>query len=312
MAYRANSVMELSTRDGQRTSAIYGVLNSIPHDVHTISKELNSNAGEIVVAWDYGKNKRRMKLYPDYKKGRKHDDTEEDKLWYKEFIEQTNILHGMLDSVGVKSLKVSGQEADDLIYSYIKVAEKERDYDKNHFVIISNDEDFLHLVSPTVSVYSPTKKVMHTMDSFQDDYGVTPEQFLSCKILKGDSSDHIPGIEGIGDVIGKKLVSKYGGIPGILANSNDESLRKSKVTNRIFTPEGLQILDRNNKMMNLPDYVDVEETKEEVVKLIASQPFVDDKAAREFLMSYQLSSIIVNFKEWIRLFKSVNSTYYES
>lgn len=311
MAYRSNSVTELTTKDGRRTSAIFGVLNSIFHEIHNVSDELDIEVGEIVVAWDFGRNKRRLTLFPEYKRNRKHDDTEEDRTWYEEFIQQTEVLHNMLPLLGVKSLKLSGQEADDLVYTWIHLAEQLRDDEDNYFVIVSTDEDFLQLVSDNVSVWSPIKKIMYAYENFKDLVGIAPEQFISYKVLKGDSSDNISGIAGIGEVIGKKLVNQYGNLSSILANAKNPELRKSKVSSRIFTPEGLEILDRNNKLINLADYVDVEETRKDVEALIQQQPSVSDGEVKAFLMEYQLSSILMKFKEWIRVFKSVNNTYFE-
>lgn len=309
MAYRCNSVSELSTKDGRRTSAIYGVLNSIPHDIKMLNDTYDMNIGEVVVVWDFGKNKRRTELYPMYKGNRKHTSTEEDKLWYEEFITQTSILHNMLGMVGVKSLKIAGQEADDVIYSWISVAKKERTEEDNKFIIVSTDEDFLQLIDDEVNIYSPVKKVFYTRGSFSAAYGMHPEQFISYKVLKGDSSDNIPGIQGIGDITSKKLVNQYGNLNGIL--SHPQELLKSKVTSRIFTKEGLETLDRNNKLINLIDYVDISETKKQIEEAMAMQPSVDDTEARKFLMEYQLSSLLIKYKEWIRLFKSVNSAYYD-
>lgn len=309
LAYRCNSVTELSTKDGRRTSAIYGVLNSIPGMVREVADELDKQPSEIVVAWDYGKNRRRMEVYPDYKGNRHHTDTEVDRTWYEEFIEQTNTLHGMLPLIGVKSLKVKGQEADDLIYTYIALARQNRDDEDNYFIIVSADEDFLQLVGEDTAVYSPQKKVMYTDLTFPDIVGLQPSQFMDFKVLKGDSSDNIKGIQGIGDVTGKKLIAKYGSLHGLLT-SRDPDLLKSKVTSRIFTPEGLTILDRNNRLINLADYVDLTETQDDIQAAIQEQPAVSDKGAKAFLMEYQLSSILVKYQEWIRLFKQVNLAYY--
>ena len=135
LAYRSNSVMELSTKDGRRTSAIFGVFNSIPHSVKTVEEELDVEVGEIVVVWDCGRNNRRTTLYPEYKGGRRQNQTEEDKLWYEEFIQQTNIIHDNLPLLGVKSIKQKGQEADDLIYTWInRCRDLRQDDEENRFI----------------------------------------------------------------------------------------------------------------------------------------------------------------------------------
>lgn len=312
LAYRSNSVMELSTKDGRRTSAIFGVFNSIPHSVKTVEEELDVEVGEIVVVWDCGRNVRRTTLYPEYKGGRRQDQTEEDRIWYEEFIQQTNIIHENLPLLGVKSIKQKGQEADDLIYTWInRCRDLRQDDEENRFIIVSTDEDFLQLISEDTCVYSPIKKIMYTYDNFYDLFGIKPENFLTYKVVRGDDSDNISGIRGIGDATGKKLVNTFGNMDSIMRNRNHPDLVKSKVLSRLFTPEGLRTLDRNNKLINLTDYVDINETKDYIDDSIRVQPYVDDSSARKFLMDYQLSSILMKYKEWIRVFKSVNSIYFE-
>lgn len=310
LAYRCNSVSELSTKDGRRTSAIYGVLNSIPNEIRNVEKLLGKPVHECVVVWDYGKNKRRLNLFPEYKGTRKHDKTEEDKIWYEEFIQQTNILHESLGLFGIKSLRVKGQECDDLIYSFISLAKFHREDDENHFVIISTDEDFFQLISPEVSVYSPIKQIYYTYDNFKELFGIAPEYFLGYKILKGDTSDNIVGIQGIGEKTGKALVNTYGGLQGILDIRNRPNLMKSKVNQRIFTPEGLATLDRNNQLIGLEEYVDITEAQEEVEQILFSTPDLYSKGVLAFLKEYQLSSLLSKYSEYIEVFKHLLENYY--
>lgn len=309
LAYRCNSVTELSTKDGRRTSAIYGVLNSIPNDIKTVEKLINEPVHEVVVAWDYGKNRRRLNLYPEYKGTRKHDDTEEDRKWYEDFITQTNILHDALPMFGVKSLKIRGQECDDLIYSFVSLSESHRSDERNQYIIISTDEDFFQLISPQVSIYSPIKQIFYTYSNFSELFGTSPENFLSYKILKGDSSDNIAGIRGIGEKTGKNLVNTYGGLAGILDVRNRADLMKSKVTQRIFTPEGLDILDRNNQLIGLAEFVDVTEVQKDVESLIFLTPDLNTKRILAFLKEYQLSSLLSKYSEYIQVFKQLLENY---
>lgn len=308
LAYRSNSVMELSTKDGRRTSAIFGVLNSIPKDVKLLHSEHKIDINEVIMVWDCGRNKRRTELYPEYKRNRKHDDTEDDKLWYSQFLEQTNVIHEFVKNLGVKSIKIQGQEADDIVFGLTKMLFSERP-DEEGAIIVSTDEDFLQLVSEKIYVYSPIKNILYTPDNFESIFGINLKYFLDYKVLQGDNSDNIGGIQGIGEKTSKKLVTNYGGIPGILENSAE--LMKSKVTGRIFTPEGLSILDRNNQLINLADFVDTSDIDEALLEIVEEQPSIDDTEVMGFLKNYQLSSLIMKYKEWIRVFKSVNNSYYD-
>ena len=156
-------------------------------------------------------------------------------------------------------------------------------------------------------LFSPVKGTLYTPDNYEELMGIKQSSFLTYKIIKGDSSDGIPGINGIGEVTGKKLVNKYGNLENIIKNKND--LMKSKVTSRIFTREGLETLDRNNKLINLIDYVDTSEIDDDIEELLDSEPYVDSKKAKEFLMSYQLASTLANYKHWIDAFKEATYNF---
>lgn len=310
MAYRANAMTELYTKSGKRTSAIHGMLSMIPPALTKLNKEfLNDEpVGEIIVSWDFGHSQRRKDLFPDYKGNRNHERTEEDKLWMQEFIEQTNAIHEFLPNLGVKSIKIHGWESDDIIYS-LKAKITQRP-DNNHVVIISTDEDFLQLIDENTDVFSPIKGIYYTYDNFCDLFGIPPESFIGYKVLKGDSSDNISGIKGIGDKTAKKLMNEYGSLSELLSNPKPDLL-KSKVAQKIFTPEGLQILDRNNQLISLQGYVPCEEIDEEITSVILENPSLDKQATKDFLTSYQLSSLLMRYPEWIKVYKEALNFYYE-
>jgi DNA polymerase-1 len=315
LVYRNAVVMSnLTTKDGFPTGGIFGVLNGISHSLKEVSKICGEDISECITVFDGGRSKRRLEMYPEYKGTRKTDSerTEEEKTFYHGLIDQANILVEKLPDVGIKTLKVMGWEADDLIYGLIKQSDEVRDDVENKFIIMSTDEDFLQLISENVSVYSPIKGIYYTYDNFEELFGCKPENFISYKILKGDSSDNISGINGIGDKTGKKLVNEYGGLVGILNPANRAQLMKSKITQRIFTPEGLATIDRNNKLINLKEFVDYSTVEDELNEVLYVSPSISEKAAKEFLMKYQLSSILVKFAEWLRPYKELVEAYYES
>lgn len=307
-AFRCNSVVELTTKSGQRTSAIYGVLNLLQHEIKNVGGQLDQEVGEVVVFWDGGHHQRRRELHPDYKGKRTHARTEEEETRYREFLEQTNILYEFLPNIGCKTLRMKGQEADDLIHAYIEMARVVREDTENKFVIVSTDEDFLQLLSEDVNVWSPIKKIMYDLPTFEERFGFSPESFLDYKILKGDSSDNIKGIPGIGDKTAANLIKSYGNLSNLLQHKME--LMRSKITSRIFTQEGLQTLDLNNRLISLKEFVDLTETRNEIEDLVYQQPSVASKTAQAFLMKYQLSSLLVKYQEWIKTFSTVNSQYY--
>lgn len=314
LVYRCSAVMNLSTKSGFTTSGIFGTLNSIPNYLKEVEKLTGKPVNECIVTFDGGRSKRRMQLFPDYKGSRKTDAerTDEERKWYEDFLEQTRVLHRDLPLLGIKTIQIKGWEADDLVYGLIRQSSVVREDTENNFVIISTDEDFLQLISPNVSVYSPIKQVFYTYENFFELFGCRPEAFISYKILKGDDSDNISGITGIGDKTSKKLVNEYGDLIQILHPSNRDKLMKSKVTQRIFTPEGLAIIDRNNRLINLKEFVDFTEIVDELDDVLFNTPVFDEKMTKAFLMKYQLSSILVKWNEWVRAFRTLLENYYSA
>lgn len=303
--YRANCTTELYTKSGERTSGIMGTLN-ITHSVaEQLEKLTKEPVKEIIYAWDMGHSDRRKSIFPDYKGNRQKERTEEEKEWLNEFISQANILYEKLPLFGVKCLRKRGWEGDDLIYGLSKALTEK--YSEDTVVVVSTDEDFHQLVSDRVYLYSPIKQILYTPENYEELMGIPQELFLTYKVLRGDDSDGIHGIQGIGEKIAKSLVNQYGNLESLL-NSKDE-LMKSKRTAKIFTPEGLQTLDRNNQLINLADYVDLTEVIPDIEELLEEEPFVDTKAAKDFLMRYQLVSILTKWNKWSELFEEVAENF---
>lgn len=303
--YRANCTTELYTKAGERTSGIMGTLN-ITHSVaEQLSKLTGEPVKEIIYAWDKGHSERRKSLFPEYKANRQKERTEEDKEWLSEFINQANILYEKLPLFGVKCIRKTGWEGDDIIFGLSKALTEK--YPEDTIIIVSTDEDFHQLVGKGVDLYSPVKQILYTIDNYEELMGIPQELFLTYKILKGDSSDGIDGIQGIGEKTAKALVNQYGDLEGLL--SNKEILMKSKRTAKIFTMEGLQTLSRNNQLINLKDYVDLTDIQEDIQETLEEEPFVDTRAAKDFLMKYQLVSILTKWKTWSELFEEVSENF---
>ena len=92
--------------------------------------------------------------------------------------------------------------------------------------------------------------------------------------------------------------------------NHHEELIKSKRFAKIFTVEGLSILDRNNKLINLKDYVDLTPITQEIDELLDEEPTVNHKLVRTFLMKYQVVSILVKFSRWIEIFDETANNFY--
>jgi DNA polymerase-1 len=161
------------------------------------------------VAWDKPKTniRRRVALYPEYKAGRKAAPPD--------FYTQIPILHDLLDAFGWPLYELDDYEADDIMGSLAVMAEKEG----LETLLITSDLDMLQLINHRVKVYALKRGFSNIEEyhpeSFEQRYGLKPEQFLDLKALKGDSSDNIPGVPGIGEKTAVDLLKQYKTLDGI-------------------------------------------------------------------------------------------------
>ena len=180
--------------DGSHLGAIY-------HFINTIRKFLEEhNYDKVVVFWDAEhSSSTRKKLYPQYKGNRKQDMNE-----YKleSYLTQNARIKEYLEEVFVRQVEMTYNEADDLIAYYCQ-----RSVDEE-IIIFSSDKDLTQLISNKVSVYSPnSKQYFKQGDSITINKVQIPHyNVLTCKILTGDNSDNICGIEGLGE---KTLVKLF-------------------------------------------------------------------------------------------------------
>ena len=165
------------------TNALYGFINMI-------NKILNEEKPEyIVVAFDKGKNFRHEK-YKDYKAGR--IETPND------LLVQFPVAYKILDALGIKAVAIDNYEADDIIGTFAKMADLDKQYDAT---IISSDKDLLQLITDCVNVKLLKQKdyILMNTETFKEYYGVEPIRMIDLKALMGDPSDNIPGVKGIGE-----------------------------------------------------------------------------------------------------------------
>lgn len=311
MAYRSQHTKELTTKSGEDVSTIYGVLqmlqsylkksgsgwkNKILLAVHEHKKDKTLEFSETIVCWDGGKSKWRKSFYPEYKGHRekkRSERTEEEKEKYYSMLDQMETLHEILPNFGIKSMKVEGWEADDLIYATNKF------YEDDITVIVSTDKDMLQLVDDKTFIWSPYKEKLITPDNFVNETGVPKRFYLTYRILVGDKSDNITGIKGIGDKKAKDLIIKFGDIRSI--QSNADSLMKSVVTRRIL--ENPDVIERNINLMDmrkipLEGNEDVESVTEYIESILTTDVKFEKEIAKMFLMSKQFVSILKDFAVW--------------
>lgn len=197
----------LTSPEGKVVNAVYGVLM-------TIMKLIDERKPSAFVAcWDTEAPTFRHTAYEAYKA---HREEQPDELY-----DQVPWLKEGLSLLGVDSLELDGYEADDLIGT-IAVKARKAGWD---VTIVTGDRDALQLIRPGIRVLAFKKGVSETItfdeNELKNQYGLTPQQFLDYKAMRGDPSDNIPGVKGIGDKGATDLLMKYGSLKGIVKAAKD-------------------------------------------------------------------------------------------
>ena len=199
----------LSMADGTPTGGVYG-FTSLAIE---LIKKLNPDY--VAVAWDKkGTNiRKRREIYPEYKAGRKPAPDD--------FYAQIPILYELLDAFGWPLYELDDYEADDILGAFaVQATEKGIETD-----LLTSDLDALQLVGPMVKVYALKNGLSNIeefhVDSFTKKYGLRVDQFLDLKALKGDSSDNLPGVPGIGEKTATQLLQDYDTLDKIYKHLDD-------------------------------------------------------------------------------------------
>lgn len=253
--------------DGSHLGAIY-------HFINTIRKFLEEhNHDKVVVFWDgESSSSTRKELYPQYKGNRKQDMNE---YKYESYLEQNARIKQYLEEVFVRQVEMVNNEADDLIAYYCKKAVDEQ------IIIFSSDKDLTQLISDNVTIYSPSKKMYYKKGDMITINKVEIPHYnvLLCKVLTGDSSDNINGIEGLGEKTLVKLFPNVQVKPCTINEIRDTAgnlmqVKKSKVLENILTGKtkngilGEEFYNINQKIVDLSNPLITEDGKELVEQII--------------------------------------------
>ncbi len=193
----------LSLKDGTPTGGVYGFA-AIAME---IVKKLNPT--KVVVAWDSKTStSKRKALYQDYKAGRVKPG--------EDFYTQIPLLKELIKDLGWTFVELDDYEADDIIGTLSKQADEAADYET---YIISSDLDMLQIVDENTHMWRILKGFSNIeqidIKEVEEKYGIKKSQFLDLKSLKGDASDNIPGVPGIGEKTAAKLLNDYQTLDGI-------------------------------------------------------------------------------------------------
>ena len=215
--YRGYFAMpNLATKDGTPTGGVYGFAVLALEVIKKLKPDY------VAVAWDKPKTnvRKRVAMYPQYKAGRKPPPPD--------FYEQIPVLHELLQAFGWPLYELDDYEADDIMGTLAVQASGKG----LETLLITSDLDMLQLINGNVKVYALKTGLsnieLYSPKSFEAKYGIEVDQFLDLKSLKGDSSDNIPGVPGIGEKGAVDLLTQYKTLDGIYDNLAlvKDSLRK--------------------------------------------------------------------------------------
>jgi DNA polymerase-1 len=202
LIYRAFFALPpMSTSDGRVTNAVYGFTSML-------AIVLASRPEYAIAAFDLGKPTFRSQEYEEYKAGRR--------AMPDDLRPQMDMVRQVLDAFSIPIYGVEGFEADDVIGTLARIAEE-----RGHSVtIVSGDLDCLQLVTESVEALVPRRGITDTFvygpDQVRQRYGFEPLQLVDFKALRGDTSDNIPGVPGVGDKTAAKLVQDFGSVEALL------------------------------------------------------------------------------------------------
>ena len=242
MAYRAFYALppeNFATASGVTTNAVYGFLSML---INTVRDEQPTH---LAVAFDVSRKTFRSEQYPEYKANRAKSPPE--------FKPQIPVIQNLLATMAVPVVTADGFEADDVIATLARRA-LAQGFD---VLIVTGDRDALQLVEPGITVLYPRKGVSDlarmTPEAVVDKYGVTPKQYADLAALRGDPSDNLPGIPGVGEKTAAKWIVQFGSIDELIARADEV---KGKVGEALRSH--LDAVQLNRTLTALVDDVELE------------------------------------------------------
>jgi len=190
----------MNRADGTPINAVFGFTNMLVKLIEDYSDD------KMIVIFDAARENFRNKIYPEYKanRGEAPDD----------LIPQFPLIRECVKSFNIPQLEIEGFEADDLIATYVNLAEK----DKIETIIVSSDKDLMQLVSKNVTMFDPMKNKKIEIKDVEEKFGVKPDKVIFIQALTGDKVDNIPGAPGIGPKTASQLINEFNNIDGLIKN----------------------------------------------------------------------------------------------
>lgn len=252
-------VPDLTNSQGLHTNAVYGFLN-------ILFKILEEEKPDfLAVAFDVKAPTFRHEIYKEYKGTRKP--------MPKELHEQVPVMKEVLSAMGIRTLEQPGLEADDILGTLAKRAQKEG----VDVALVSGDRDLLQIATDQIKIRIPKTKGARTEveDYYAADvearYGVTPQGFIDLKALMGDASDNIPGVPKVGEKTAAELMKQFGSLDGIYAHV--EEVNKKAVRESLIANKDLAYLSRTLAAINVDSPLDFSLEEARIGNLFTPQAY---------------------------------------
>ncbi|MFC6884509.1 MULTISPECIES: DNA polymerase I [Actinomadura] len=206
-AFYALPVENFSTSGGQPTNVVYGFANMLANALR------DERPTHVAVAFDVSRRTFRSEAFPDYKANRARSP--------EGFGSQLEILDRLLAAMNVAAVRAPGYEADDVIATLAARAEA----DGFEVLVVTGDRDVLQIVSPNVTALyfyrTASEMIRYTPATVRERYGLTPEQYPDFAALRGDPSDNLPGIPGIGEKTAAKWIREFGSLAALVERAGE-------------------------------------------------------------------------------------------
>ena len=262
----------LSTKDGTPTGGVYGFAAMALELIKRLKPEY------VCVAWDKPKTniRKRLAIYPDYKAGRKPAPPD--------FYVQIPILHELLEAFNWPLYEFDDYEADDIMCTMSKLAAAQG----IETMLISSDLDMLQCVGPLSHMYALKKGLTNIerfdVAAFEEKYGIKIDQFLDLKSLKGDGSDNIPGVPGIGEKGAVDLLQKFQTLDNIYDNL---ALIKDSIAKKLIAGKDLAYMSKEVARLFDDAPMELDLAEMDVNKL-------DTTRLKEILMRLEFRTLLKN------------------
>ena len=212
------AIRGLTAPDGRPINAVYGFTGML-------QKILRRNPDYVAVVLDAGAKTFRNDLFDQYKATRKP--------MPEELVSQLPLIDKVVEAHGIRTVKQEGFEADDIIATLAREAEK-KGFD---VYILTTDKDAQQLLSDRIRIYDNRKDRTIDVEALKEEKGITPEQIVEMMALSGDSSDNVPGVPGIGPKTAMELIQQYGTLEEVLSHVDDIRGKKRQENLRNFADQ---------------------------------------------------------------------------